>query len=320
MNISVIVPVYNTAPYLDRCVESLTGQTLENLEILLVDDGSTDGSGAMCDAWALRDSRVRVLHRKNGGLGSARNAGLFMAKGSWISFVDSDDWVETSFLETLLDTAIRMDVPLSCCGYGKSDREAPLGKAMPDIQLLSRETAMLDVIEDRRTGVVVWNKLYARRLLEGLSFPENRLHEDEYFTHLAVGRADRVAYADTVLYRYRQRPDSIMGAAFSLKRLDAAEAKAARLRYLRETMPGLVFPGKKSLFFTCLCLGQLSLRSLDRPERRQAAAYLTRTVQENQFTRTELRQLKPTHRFWVFLSRISLGLTCRIRNLLNIGL
>ena len=173
--ISVIVPVYRTEQWLDQCVASLVRQTYERLEILLVDDGSPDGCPARCDRWAARDKRVRTLHRENRGTSEARNAGLAAARGDYIAFVDSDDWVEPEFLAVLHGAAASCQAPLAGCGYDRPKDPSEVSPGpIPPPQLLQREELLLDVIRDTRMRSVVWNKLYARALLEGLTFPPGK--------------------------------------------------------------------------------------------------------------------------------------------------
>lgn len=226
--VSVIVPVYRVEEYLPACVDSILAQTYDNLEILLIDDGSPDGCGALCDAYAKSDGRVRVLHQPNGGLSAARNAGLALARGETISFIDGDDTVSPVFIEALLGAG----ADIAQCGFCTDARL--LGQSVPDFQLRTGREASLELQSDA-TGAftVAWNKLYRRTLFDGLRFPAGRLHEDEFVTYRALWRAERCAIANEPLYHYRRRPDSIMGAGFSPKSLDALAALEERAAFYR---------------------------------------------------------------------------------------
>ena len=238
--ISVIVPVYKVEAYLDRCVESIVNQTTRNLEIILVDDGSPDHCGAMCDAWAFRDDRIKVIHKENGGLSDARNAGLQMASGAYISFVDSDDWIHPEFLERLYNAAVLHGADLAACDIrivnpgDEGNDEVVQGESIP--------YAAEQAIETLTNGVgfraVAWNKLYSASLLLGESFPVGKYHEDEFFTYRILDKARRLAYVDAQLYFYLQRPGSIMQTV-SVKHLDLLDAYLERMELFREKYPRL---------------------------------------------------------------------------------
>ena len=228
--VSIIVPVYQVEPYLADCLDSLLAQTYSNLEIILVDDGSTDGSGKLCDAYAERDGRVRVIHQKNAGLSAARNAGLVIARGDYYAFVDSDDVVSPFFVETLLG----LDADIAQCGFSTEEEGlAPDDQCLPDsVERLSGRDACEALARDR-TGsyTVVWNKLFRRRVFDDLRFPQGKQHEDEFVSWQAFWSASRVAITEAPLYFYRQRPESIMGRGVSEKSFDAIDALKERKEF-----------------------------------------------------------------------------------------
>lgn len=217
--VSIIVPIYRVEDYLDRCVESLVAQTYEQLEILLVDDGSPDSCPAMVDAWASRDSRIVALHKENGGLSDARNYGLERATGDYIAFVDSDDYVAPDYIERMLAEQIRTGADIVSSGlyYAYADRLEELPLTVPAPQVMTGREAMEAFFT--RGGVelcVVWNKLYRREIFttehasELVRFPVGRLHEDNYTTFRLYHAAERVALIADPLYYYVQRGGSIM--------------------------------------------------------------------------------------------------------------
>lgn len=272
--ISVIVPVYKVEGYLDRCVTSLTGQTHRNLEILLVDDGSPDRCGEICDCWAEKDSRIRVIHQENRGAGAARNAALDVSRGELIGFVDSDDYIAPDFyshLYSLLDE----DTDISECGYLETQGDdAVFDTENPRPVSYTPREAMEEHIRDRVFRQLIWNKLYRREVVESIRFPVGTGIDDEYFTYQALGKARRLVRSERILYAYRQQEDSIMHKPYSLKRLNGIRAKQQRLEYLEAHMPDLIPLAKNELLMSCLYGMQGTLRFLTGEERRQAEGFL----------------------------------------------
>ena len=268
--ISIIVPVYKVEAYLDRCLESLTCQSYRNLQILLVDDGSPDGSGVICDAWAARDSRITVIHQENRGGGAARNAALDAAEGQLLAFVDSDDYIHPD-MYTHLYSLLEMGADIAECGYVDTfDDEAVLGGGSREPKFYTRQEAMTAHIRDEYFRQIIWNKLYRRHMAEGVRFPVGTKIDDEYFTWQLLVRADRLVRSEFAGYAYRQQPDSIMHGRFSLKRVQSLDAKRQRLRYLQEYLPQLENTAKEDLVMTCLFVMQESLRSLKGAEFEEA--------------------------------------------------
>jgi glycosyltransferase involved in cell wall biosynthesis len=212
MKISVIVPVYNVENYLSRCVESIIKQTCTNLEIILVDDGSTDASGKMCDEYAQRDNRITVIHKKNGGLSDARNAGLDIATGEYIGFVDSDDFIALNFYEILYNTLVENDSDLVYCKYQKFENEANI-KETENYKVFQYDNIefLNNFYDDTTYKIVVWNKLYKRNIWENLRFPFGKIHEDVFVVHEVFYIANKISFVTSPSYYYFQREDSIMG-------------------------------------------------------------------------------------------------------------
>lgn len=226
--VSVIVPVYRVEAYLPACVNSILGQTFGDYELILVDDGSPDGCPALCDAYAAADERVRVIHKANGGLSDARNAGLDAARGGYISFVDADDELSPQFLACL--TAPEADI--AQCGFCTADRTGLSARGRTE-DVDGREMALRMCRDDAGAYTVVWNKLWRRELLGRLRFPAGKQHEDEFFSWRAYQKAGRCAVTAAPLYYYRQRAESIMDGGFSVRSLDAVEALTERTEAYR---------------------------------------------------------------------------------------
>ena len=230
--ISVIVPVYNVERSLDRCVRSITEQTYRHLEIILVDDGSPDECPRMCDEWAGRDDRIRVVHKPNGGLSDARNAGLNAMHGDFVAFVDSDDYVEPDYVGRL--HAGIADADMSVCSIICEDSDGKVRQGSEPIvekqDAVSSEEYLRRALLDWRL-VVAWNKLYAASIWNQLRFPVGRIHEDEYVLHQVVGRCKNINVLLDGLYHYVSTDSSITHSGFSIRNLDRLEALTQRMEY-----------------------------------------------------------------------------------------
>lgn len=323
--ISVVIPVYKVEPYLDQCVQSVVDQTYTDLEIILVDDGSPDNCPAMCDAWAERDSRIKVIHKQNGGLSDARNAGLEIATGSYISFVDSDDWVSPDMFELLVGILEQADAQIAECGtvsvYPETERqpcERPEGST-PAFATYGTEEAMRHLLAEDVFSPMVWNKLYRRECISNLRFEVGKLHEDVFFTHQAFGNCARIAKVETACYFYLQRHDSIMGKPFSLGNLDSLEGKLRRMQYMQDHFPNLVFLSRKGLHFFSFYCGQRALLSQDREIIKQAFAVIGEYRKKSYFPRREYRRLSGKEKTWYWLGRMWFKGCCMLRNHLKIG-
>lgn len=256
--VSVIVPVYNVKRYLEECVSSLVAQTYRNIEILLVDDGSTDGSGALCDRLARTDSRIRVLHKPNGGLSDARNRGLREASGEWISFVDSDDWVSPIFIEALLRAALDSGCEISAIPFGKPFRDGnacaladSLASMAPAKPLASPCVQRLMLYQTLDTGAP-W-RLYSREPLGVDPFPVGLYYEDLASVYRIVRRVDRVAVLNgRDLYAYRMRRDSIIRQEYKHIKAESALRIADRLyRDITAWYPDMAAAAASRCFSVC---------------------------------------------------------------------
>ena len=260
--LSVVVPIYNVEPYLRSCVESLLAQTFRDIELILVDDGSTDGCSAICDSYARLDSRVRVLHKENGGLSSARNAGMGIARASYLSFIDSDDLVHPQMLESLMLPLLRNeDVGASMCAYLRisSENECDMRKrAMPDAEVVGSVRGLEMVYGNLVPNIafVAWNKIYRRDLFDrsGVRYPEGKLYEDGYTTYRLLYEAEKVAILNEPLYFYRTRPGSIVSGRSHVdeRRMDEIEADVEAWDFFRGKEKSLAIASAKSLLRTCM--------------------------------------------------------------------
>ena len=234
--ISVIVPIYNVEKLLPRCIESIANQTYKNLEIILVNDGSPDNSGKICDEYAKKDNRIKVIHKENGGLSDARNKGLDSALGNYIMFVDSDDYINPLMAEILYENLISNNADLSICNYKKVNNS--------DMHKVDKNSQVLNVYNKIecfnnlynelyvRTEIAC-NKLYKKYLWNEIRYPFKKLHEDEYVIHHLIENCNKIVYSNLELYYYYDREDSITH-VYNKKRLDAIDAFADRMKFFEE--------------------------------------------------------------------------------------
>ena len=239
--ISVIVPVYNIESYISKCVESLCSQTYTNLEIILVDDGSSDSSSFICDAYAKQDERIMVIHKENDGLSEARNAGLKCAHGQYLMFIDGDDYVDHTMIEKMYETLVQDDSDMVLCNYEYVDEYG---------NLITKE--MEEIFEDNKDKIVIsedeyWqnyydyncsyyviscNKLYKRKIFQNIQFPKGKIHEDEYVFHQILRECNRISCMRNQFYKYVQRENSITAKKIGVKNLYYLDALMERMEYL----------------------------------------------------------------------------------------
>lgn len=240
--ISVIVPIYKVEQYLSKCVQSLLNQTYPHLEIILVDDGSPDGCGAICDEFARQDRRVRVVHKKNGGLSDARNAGIELAKGAYLAFVDSDDWLEPDAYEAMLALAEKLRVPMVCAG--RFDEDGLTGEQTPGLcpereEVVTGQELVRRILRWEHLDSAAWDKLYARELFSNIRYPVGRVVEDVPTTYRLALLAGRIAMLPKPVYHYVHREQSITTAPISKKSFHAPEHAALVYEDIRKNLPAL---------------------------------------------------------------------------------
>ncbi len=215
--ISIIMPIYKAEDYLNNSITSILNQTLENFELILVDDGSPDNSGKICDELALNDNRIKVIHKENGGASTARNAGLDIAQGEFIAFVDSDDWIEPNMFETLFNLAKEHNADISQCNYIKVENEdEKIINDDKEIIISFNNIESLNNLYNEMyvSTVVLWNKIYKKSLFNKIRFPNMRIFEDEAIMYKLLFESKKLVYTNKKLYYYRNTPDSIMDAKF----------------------------------------------------------------------------------------------------------
>lgn len=241
--ISIIIPVYNVAPYLIKCLESVQCQTYRNIEIILIDDGSTDDSGKICEEYAKKDSRIRVIHKKNGGLSDARNAGLNVFRGEYVSFIDSDDHVETTYIERLYQLMKSAEADISIVSFIRiyETKEEKRKEEKSVVREYGNAEAISDMWYQKNITPSAWAKLYRRQLFSEIRYPVGKLYEDLGTTYKLFFLSTKIVYSSERLYYYLQRNEGIMRCKFSLKKMDRIRVSQELLiwcqKYCIELLP-----------------------------------------------------------------------------------
>lgn len=239
--ISLIVPIYNVAPYLRQCVDSLILQDYAHLEIILVDDGSPDDCGRICDEYAQRDERIKVIHKQNGGLSSARNAALDVMTGEWVMCVDSDDWVDKDFCSKALESASQHDADIVVFGYRDvyPDHTVIQTVSQDQEQSFTPEEALME-LHGGKILSFAWNKIYKASLFKDIRYPEGMLYEDIGTTYKLFANAHSIYLSSACTYNYRKRGDSILGGGFgSREAIDWFDMDMERFAFIRTYYPML---------------------------------------------------------------------------------
>ncbi|PPL00253.1 glycosyltransferase family 2 protein [Parapedobacter indicus] len=287
--ISVIVPVYKVEDYLERCVDSILIQTYRNLEIILVDDGSPDNCPIICDEYTRKDNRIRVIHRENGGLSEARNSGLDVAKGEFISFVDSDDAVHPQFIESLYKGIVQTGSDFAVCGFQSFSEESEIKTDFSSHEVYSYAGTDLLNGSYNIEYIVAWNKLYKKEIWQNLRYPKGKYHEDEFVFHLVFYSAKKICRIKLPLYYYFRRENSIMtskGDMLLKRKTDLLEAEGVRLKFSKrhglDTLYDVTYKRKmRTLFFI-----------LDIVHLRQIPDKIKQEVKLDYWTFTKKHQLK----------------------------
>lgn len=243
--VSIIVPIYKVEPYLRRCIDSITSQTYTNLEIILVDDGSPDNCPQICDEYAGKDKRIVVVHKKNGGLSEARNVGLDICKGEYISFVDSDDWVNEKYIEKLLCFAAKENADIIIGENIRTEGNSKLPRESVFIKAYTSKEALHHLFGQNHIAFTVsWGKLYKRTLFKSVRFPVGKFYEDQFTTYILFYNAKKIIYTSEILYLYYQRIDSIMASGHPWDALDCFEQRYLFFKEKKETdlLPYLLTP------------------------------------------------------------------------------
>ncbi|SHN65892.1 Glycosyl transferase family 2 [Butyrivibrio hungatei DSM 14810] len=239
MTIDVIVPIYNVEKYIDKCIRSILEQEYSELHVILIDDGSTDASGKICDEYAKKDKRIEVVHKKNGGLSDARNTGLKLSRNELIAFIDGDDFIHPSYLKKMMSVMENYNADVVVTGVEKISEEHIVAFdketcSRADVVVIEKKDILKQLVERDELTVIQCNKLFKKEILNGIEFPVGRKHEDTFVIHEQLYKCNRIAYIEESLYYYVQRSGSIMHSEGIESILDAIDALVARIEFLKE--------------------------------------------------------------------------------------
>lgn len=246
--LSVIVPIYNVEGYIDRSITSLVHQTYSNLEIILVDDGSTDRSGVICDMYAAQYSNIQVIHKENGGVSDARNVGVAQATGKYVTFLDSDDYIHRRAYEIMLHHMKLLDADVVECEYWKVwDQQEERGYWGCAVEIQTRDQALTQLMEWKNFDISLWNKIYKREMFRSVRFPTGKIFEDEACTYQLLFQAKKLIHLFFPLYFYQQaRTTSILGGKFTEAQYASTEALLERIEFMKLNAPQLVGVANRS--------------------------------------------------------------------------
>ena len=256
--ISIIVPIYNTEKYLRECLNSIVHQSYENLDIILINDGSTDRSKEICEEYVNKDKRIRLINQKNMGAAIAKNTGLDLIKGGLFTIIDSDDILHPNNLEILYKNMIDTDADIIEGNFtttlNKFNNELNIKNSIDvkNIKIFNTEKALEELIINRKFHQTPWNKLYKTELLKDIRFPDGKYIDDEYWTYKLFLNAKRISSLELITYYYRQHESSTMGKSYSIRRLDAIDALQERCLIIKQRFPNLEYLALKSFSLCCI--------------------------------------------------------------------
>lgn len=255
ISISVIVPVYNTEKYIRECINSIVKQTFTELEIIIVDDGSTDSSITICRELALADHRIKIYSKSNGGLSDARNYGIEKANCEYICFLDSDDYIDSNYFEILFRNIREKHADISVAGIKHiHNNNVYQIRKIDGGSILTREAALRELFISRRISNSVCNKLFKKRLFDSIRFPKGRLYEDEFVTYRLFAQSDRVVISDKIFYYYRFNNSSITHRPFNRQELDRVFASIEKIEFCKKNYPKLKKYTEQYLVYDCISI------------------------------------------------------------------
>lgn len=318
--LSVIIPVYKVADYLDRCVDSIINQSYDNLEIILVDDGSPDDCAQKCDEWTEKDDRITVIHKQNGGLSDARNHGMQFISGEYVSFIDGDDYVSEDYIGALFLSARKTESDIIECEYVKfsNQKECEITDKDYDEYCFSALDGLSALIDETYFTPIVCNKLFKKTIIQNVFFEIGKYHEDVFWTYQVFGKSKRITKINRIMYFYFQRESSIMGQTYNLRRLDSLEGKWNRQKYIEENYPDLILQAKLDFFGSCMYALQCVLKNMSGYEKRKAITVIRKYKKMCRLSFKDISSVKGAIKKYYYLAKINIYLCCKLRVLRGI--
>lgn len=249
--ISIIVPVYNVSQYIHKCIDSIINQTYSNLEIILIDDGSTDNCGVICDEYAKKDDRIKVIHKKNEGVSAARNSGIDVATGEYLGFVDSDDWIDENMYKLLYTNLKKEDADISCCNrYLVYSNNMKIYGKQNFYEVMNSERAMELLCTIGYIGFSVYTKLFKKELFKNVRFPIGKINEETFISYKVFSKANKIVYDATPIYYYRQRKGSLTNR--EKINLDAIEASKELMNFIEKNYPNITSAAAENYIYSSI--------------------------------------------------------------------
>lgn len=272
--VTIVVPVYKVEKYIDRCIKSILNQTYKNLEIILVDDGSPDNCGKICENYAQKDKRIKVVHKENGGLSDARNAGISISNGKYISFIDSDDYIDPEYIELLYKT-IKKDKSDMAISSHKVIYEngTVLEKATKEESILKPKEVLKRILYDDGIDLSAWAKLYKIELFKEIRYPKGRLFEDAATTYKLVDKCEKISIISRSTYNYIIRGNSITNVNFSEKKMDLIISTEEMCNYVKKKYPDLEEATNRRLMYAYLSTLTQLVKSNEKNENAEKKLY-----------------------------------------------
>lgn len=322
--VSVIIPVYNIEDYISKCLDSVIRQTYRNIEIIVINDGSNDGSLNICNMYSSTDNRIKLINVPNGGVSSARNIGIKDSNGDYIMFVDGDDFIAETMIEDLVKIIVSTNVDIVECNYITfyEKEELKVNDLRYSVDLFSAEEAFLDLVLNRRFKPVVWNKIYKKNLMNNMEFRVDKRNEDEFWLPNIFANCNKIAKLNKELYYYVQHLDSFMGEQYNIKRLDCLEAFYERIFIARTSFNNLegIVIGQliKATIYHYQKIVSSSQIVEKRKEKVRALSYINKL--DDSMLSSGVRTLDLKNFIWFFLFFRFPNTVGRIRNILRIGI
>lgn len=310
--ISVVVPVYKVEKYINRCVDSILRQTYTNIEIILVDDGSPDRCGEICDEYKKKDSRISVIHKENGGLSDARNAGTLTAKGTYITYIDSDDWVADEYIEILYSAIKKNNCSLSVCGFIKVSDYKTIGVIKDKLTIFNNVEALQEMLYQKSFDNSACGKLYETSIMQNNLFPVGKWYEDLFTIYKVLAQSGDVVYVDSQLYYYWTNPNSIMHSSFDLRMFDEIEAVDNIVGFVKTNMPKIAGSAYSRKFSSYSQVLRWIPRDIEDKEIKKKEDVIWKFIKEYRFKMMLDRKARFKNRVAAFVSLFGKELFCKI--------
>lgn len=316
--LSVIVPVYKVEKYLSRCIDSILNQDYRDFELILVNDGSPDNCGKICDEYALKDGRIKVIHKENGGLSSARNVGIDISEGKYITFIDSDDYIHPKMFSQLINEMKVQKADISICSYKsttKNEEDASISNIFSVLDKYDSIKRMNFI-----SFITAWGKIYKTELFNDIRYPIGKYHEDEFTTYKLFYKSNKLIYTEDELYFYYTNPESIIQSSFSEKNLDALEAFTERIMFFEEKKEFELTKLSNNalisrIMYSHQCISREKSIKNKSVLKKKALSYLDKSKKKEYVSHLPLKQ-----KLWSKMFFICPCLYSSLRNLLKIGL